>query len=171
MSGLAKNFVFVDERFGELVVIDPDGPRLNVTPSFPSGVRSAVCLCDCGNVISIRLSDLRAGHTTRCDLHRLRSTILRTHPLYGTWHAMIFRCHRSQDPGYENYGGRGIQVYEPWHDARTFVEWIGANLGPRPDGMTLDRIDNDGNYEPGNVRWADWSTQVRNQRPRSRRSS
>lgn len=65
---------------------------------------------------------------------------------------------------YPNYGGRGITVCERWQDPRLFVEDIERDLGPRPDGLTFDRIDNDGNYEPGNVRWATRSVQNSNKR-------
>jgi hypothetical protein len=77
---------------------------------------------------------------------------------------MIDRCESPRNPGYKNYGGRGIAVCVEWHDVTTFIAWIEANLGQRPDGMTLDRMDNDGNYEPGNVKWSTWSEQHRNKR-------
>jgi hypothetical protein len=91
---------------------------------------------------------------------------LRSHPLYGTWHNMMQRCHYVAGRGYGSYGGRGITVCAEWHDVREFVTWIELNIGPRPAGLSLDRIDNDGSYEPGNVRWADAFTQRANQRPR-----
>ena len=71
---------------------------------------------------------------------------------------MIGRCTRPNNPNYNRYGGRGITVCERWLEFSNFV----ADMGPRPDGMTLDRINNDGNYEPGNCRWADWDTQMEN---------
>jgi hypothetical protein len=76
------------------------------------------------------------------------------------------RCLNPNDPAYFKYGGRGIKMYKPWQeDYFVFEKWILDNLGPRPEGMSLDRIDNDGNYEPGNVRWADFKTQAFNRRP------
>ena len=87
------------------------------------------------------------------------------HPLYQVWKGMMARCNNAKDPRYHRYGGRGIAVCERWHDMRLFVEDIDCLLGPRPVGLTLDRLDNDGNYEPGNVRWA---TPKQQQRHRQR---
>jgi len=90
---------------------------------------------------------------------------LYSHPLYPTWWNMVRRCHRPEHHAYPRYGGRGISVYEPWRtDVRAFAEWIDSNLGRRQEGMTLDRIDNDGNYEPGNLRWATRKAQTANSR-------
>ncbi len=83
------------------------------------------------------------------------------HRLYSAWIAMLSRCEKPNDKQYKNYGGRGITVCPEWHDFWTYARWIEANIGPRPDDwqITLDRINNDHGYEPGNVRWADRRTQ------------
>lgn len=84
------------------------------------------------------------------------------HPLYAVYLDMVARCVRPSHHAYARYGGRGVTVCESWRaDFWAFV----ADVGERPEGLTLDRIDNDGNYEPGNVRWADYSTQAKNRRP------
>jgi len=76
---------------------------------------------------------------------------------------MIHRCENPTDSRYKSYGARGITVCERWHDIRLFVQDIEL-LGPRPKGYSMDRIDNDGNYEPGNIRWASASEQNKNRR-------
>lgn len=83
------------------------------------------------------------------------------HPLYGTWFQMISRCENPNQNHYDRYGGRGIKVCDEWHDFWNFAKWSDS-VGGRPKGYTLDRIDNDGNYEPSNCRWADWKTQTTN---------
>lgn len=83
------------------------------------------------------------------------------HPLYGTWQNMRRRCESPKATGYELYGGRGIQVCDRW---RTSFSAFLDDVGERPDGCTLDRVDTDGDYEPGNVRWATQSVQSKNQR-------
>ena len=92
---------------------------------------------------------------------------LSDHPLYRTWEGIRRRCYNPQLFAYQFYGGRGIRMFEPWRDGPTqFIEWIEANLGQRPDRHSLDRIDNDGDYAPGNLRWATWSEQRQNQSAR-----
>lgn len=102
------------------------------------------------------------GVTVSCGCSQQRpDKFPRRHPLYGTWFQMLRRCEDPSSDNYARYGGRGIAVCERWHDPWLFVQDIEA-LGPRPSGATLDRKDNDGDYEPVNVRWADKPTQQRN---------
>ena len=83
------------------------------------------------------------------------------HPLYITWMGMLTRCYDTKHKSYSSYGGRGIEVCPRWQlDFWAFVE----DVGDRPEGTTLDRIDGNGHYEPNNCRWADWSQQMSNRR-------
>ena len=89
------------------------------------------------------------------------------HKLYGTYHAMIDRCHNEKAAKYKYYGGRGIKVCDVWRkDISSFIEYMDNFLGERPVGKTLDRIDNNGNYEPGNVKWSNREQQMVNTRNR-----
>jgi hypothetical protein len=81
-------------------------------------------------------------------------------PTFESWRGMMKRCSSPTTKGFENYGGRGIRVCRRWQKFKNFLD----DMGERPDHHTLDRIDNDGNYEPGNVRWATASQQNSNRR-------
>lgn len=97
---------------------------------------------------------------------------LHKHPLYATWNGIIARTTNPEDYRYPNYGGRGIKLSERWLDVRAFIEDIGREIGLRPEGVTgsgaplftLDRINVEGNYESGNVKWSSWAEQAMNKR-------
>lgn len=119
--------------------------------------------------------NLRGGKTVSCGCYRAewaaenmreRSQGVKTDPLYHCWRGMVARCTNPSNKDYSNYGGRGILVHPPWKQSLPlFRQWMNENLGNRPSlSHTLDRIDNDGHYEPGNLRWATKSQQNTNQR-------
>lgn len=125
------------------------------------------CECDCGGSTVADPSNLRRGHTKSCGcLQREKvGAIRRTHGLsgtseYRTWLDMIIRCESPANEQWKNYGGRGISVCERWMEFENFI----ADMGPRPPGLTIERINNDGNYEPSNCKWATMSEQNRNKR-------
>lgn len=130
--------------------------------------RSLICMCMCGRIKEIRTHDFLSGRSKNCGCFRenscrkysSHSSIRRDE--YSTWKNMRRRCHNLNDHRYHDYGGRGINVYERWRESfQEFYDYI----GPRPSkSHTLDRINNNGNYEPGNVRWATIEEQYRNKR-------
>jgi hypothetical protein len=144
-------------RFGWLAVVERLDKRKH-------GLVLYLCRCDCGDLSQVTSRALRSGRTQSCGCRRGSWTHGgNSHPLFKTWTGMHARCYNSSHIAYGRYGGRGITVCDRWHDFWPFVEDMGDKPGP---GYTLDRVDNDGNYEPGNCRWATWSQQRRNQRPR-----
>lgn len=130
--------------------------------------RKALFMCKCGNKFEAMISKVRSGHTKSCGCikpsGRKPSGIVKPIPkYYGTWKGMKNRCYNKNNPLYNRYGGRGIIVCDEWKcDFYAFSEYI-TNLDNCGEaGMTLDRINNDGNYEPGNVRWATHKQQANN---------
>ena len=150
------------QRFGRLVVVGRSG-RVN-----KQGSPYWLCRCDCGGETATQAGHLRNGHTQSCGCHRRDRSIEAntTHgashsPEYLCWSAMKARCLNSNHDDYHLYGGRGITICDAWlNDFAAFRR----DMGKRPAGHTVDRIDADGNYEPSNCRWARQITQVINRR-------
>lgn len=114
-----------------------------------------VCRCACGSELVIVRSDrLTRGETSSCGCIRSHRNGLSGSSTYITWQAMRRRCNDPKHPRYDDYGGRGIRVCDRWNDSKTGFESFIQDVGLRPNDRTLDRIDTNGNYEPGNVKWA-----------------
>lgn len=154
-------------RFSRLLVLR------KVAPPRPCVTGSAwyECRCDCGVVKVVMAQCLRSGGTKSCGC--LRKDYPRpgtpTHgmtgtPTYNSWRAMKQRCAGDD----ERWGGRGITICKRWLGRSGLTNFI-ADMGERPPGLTLDRINNDGNYEPSNCRWATPMQQTHNSRPRRMR--
>lgn len=122
------------------------------------------CRCDCGGTSVVKGDALRSGRIASCcfmaNVKHGFTKVGNHHPLYRTWVQMRRRCNSPDHKSYKHYGARGIKVCERWQRFENFL----ADVGERPKGKTLDRIDNDGNYEPGNVRWATTKEQAANKR-------
>ncbi len=153
------------ERVGRLVVIRRAESRGKST--------YWLCRCECGVEKDMAASSLRTGTTVSCGCHRreqssrmmtamsLKHGGSRT-SLYTRWREMRYRCRNKNATAYPSYGGRGISVCPEWEEFSVFQDWALAN--GYHEGLTLDRKDNDGNYEPGNCRWVDMRAQSNNRR-------
>lgn len=156
------------ERYGRLSVIEEVEPH-----KAPCGqsYRRFACNCDCGASTVVQLSSLRMGLTNSCGCLQKEHAAENgrrnaTHGMDGTpthkaWLSMRQRCLCPTHQYYNHYGGRGVAICQRWLDS---FEAFLKDMGVRPDGRTLDRIDNEGNYKPGNCRWATQAQQNRNMR-------
>jgi len=128
-----------------------------------------VCRCTCGKISTIDGANIRNGHTKSCgcfakeslEKNRYRHGMAHTSE-YGIWCNILQRCNNPNDKAFKDYGGRGITICDEWkNDFMAFYNHVGKRPSPK---HSIDRINNDGNYEPNNVRWATQKQQSNNQR-------
>lgn len=133
------------------------------------------CRCSCGTTRLVSKANILRGGSLGCGCKRLETLVARNTShgnaprkratkSYSVWTGIIERCNNKNSKKYKNYGGRGISVCQQWLKFENFL----ADMGHRPDGLSIDRINNDGNYEPGNCRWATKKEQNLNTRQNNR---
>jgi len=149
--------------------------QIVVEHKYGQNYRYAICECDCGNEVKTKLTNLKQKHTQSCGCLRNELAGERTakrnykhgegsldNRLFRIWCGIKDRCSNPNCVGYKNYGGRGIKICDQWLDYINFRDWALDN--GYNDRLSIDRINNDGNYENDNCRWVDSQTQNNNKR-------
>lgn len=152
------------EKYGQLTILEDLGSYIKDGCKTP--VHYVRCICDCGNIVEeVSLTKLKSGHTKSCGCLSEKHGLSKDR-LYKIRRAMIERCYYPPQPCYPDYGGRGIQICEEWLNKDNgfinFYNWAISN--GYKDGLSIDRIDVNGDYEPSNCKWSTPKEQMRNRR-------
>ena len=152
-----------DNNGNNIILLEDLGMKFS-TENSKKKKRFGLYKCFCGNEFVAQIAHIKSGNTSSCGCLIGKNKIthgLKGHRLYGTWNQMMYRCYNSNIKAYKYYGGRGITVCERWHSIENFIE----DMYPTYiEGLSLDRINVDGDYEPNNCRWVTKSIQARNTR-------
>ena len=162
---MPKALDLTGQKYNRLKVVNFDGVRRD---SKGRTFRYWKCKCDCGSEVYLTTHALRSGNTKSCGCYNLELLKKRNYlhgmsnsRIYTTWKNMKSRCYYPKNAEFKNYGGRGIKICDEWkNDFQVFYEWS-IKHGYKEE-LTIDRIDNNGNYQPDNCRWVDMAVQSRN---------